>query len=165
MKKTYVWGIIAVVVVVLGAWALMGNKTSDSDPNASVTPQASGTPNASGQPAASATPTKTTSTAPKPSTPPSNLSYGEAIKVYAGTRIQFNAQCQASPSSITIKNGQSVMFDNRSGDARWFSLNGTGYYLSGYGFRVLPLSSKTLPMTFTVDCGSAQNVAKVIVQK
>lgn len=161
MKKTYVWAIIGVVIVALGAWAVMTNKSSDSNPNASPTPQASGSPKAN----PSATPVKTTSTAPKPSTVPSNLSYGEAIKVYAGVRIQFNAQCQATPNSFTIKNGQSVMFDNRSGDARWFSLNGTGYYLAGYGFRVLPISSKTLPSTVTVDCGSAQNVAKIEVQK
>ena len=165
MKKTYVWGIVGLIVVILAAWALMGKKTADSNPNASATPKVSGTPGASSQPSATPVPTKTTGTTPKPSAPTSNLSYGEAIKVYAGTRIQFNAQCQASPNSITIKNGQSVMFDNRSGDARWFSLNGTGYYIAGYGFRVLPLSSKTLPVTYTVDCGSAQNVAKVIVQK
>lgn len=150
--------------MVLVAWFLMGSKTSETNPNASVTPKASGTPTASVS--GSVTPTPKTSVAtPKASAAPTNLSYGEAIKVYAGTRIQFNAQCQASPNSITIKNGQSIMLDNRSGDARWFKVGGTDYYIAGYGFRILSLSSKTLPQTYVIDCGSAQNVAKVTVQK
>ena len=93
-----------------------------------------------------------------------NLTYEQAIKKYEGVRIQFDASCQAIPNQITVKTGANVMFDNRSGDARWISLNNVGYYINGYDFAVLRLASKTLPSNVVLDCGSAQNVGQILIQ-
>jgi hypothetical protein len=160
MNTKYLWWIVGLAAVVMIGWVALGGKSPISNPLASATPKVN----------ASATPKASVKATPKPGVtsipvPPSNPAYGDAIKTYASTRIQLNAQCQASPSALTIKNGQSIMIDNRSGDARWFAVNGTGYYIAGYGFRILPLSSNSLPATFTIDCGAAQNVARVTVQK
>ena len=113
---------------------------------------------------ASLSPSPTVVASPKATANPI-LTYQEAIKKYEGTRIQFDARCQATPNQITVKNGAAVMLDNRSGDARNFSVGATKYVLAGYGFRIITASSKTLPATLVIDCGSAQNVGRILVQK
>ena len=91
--------------------------------------------------------------------------YNQLVKDFNGRRIQFDARCQAIPSNVTYKNGTQVMFDNRSGDARWISVGGAEYYLSGYGYKILTLSSKTLPKTLYLNCGSAVNVGQILIQR
>ena len=161
MSQRYVWLLAIVVVLGLVVWSGKLNKptsqvgSSPMPSDAAYTPPGSSTvPRASVKPK---TPTASVGAAP--------VAYGDALKQYAGRVMQFNANCQVSPNQIVVKNGSSVMFDNRSGDSRWISLNGVGYQISGYGFRILPMTSKNLPETVVVDCGSAQNVGKVIVQQ
>ncbi len=93
------------------------------------------------------------------------LSYTKAVAKYASTRIQFDASCQGSPKGAVFKNNTNVMFDNRSGEARWFSLDGHAYHLNGYGFVVLNLYSAKLPHSIAVDCGSAKNVMQIMLEK
>lgn len=154
MKKV-LW-IVVLIGVGLAGWAIWANWSDWSEylptPSASVSPS----PTAK-------TPAKVTKS---PTVPTSNtIGYDAALKKYVGLIVQFDARCQAIPSRITVKNGTSVMFDNRSGDARWFSLNGIGYYLKGYDFTILPMSSSVLPQTVTIDCGSAQNVGQIVIQR
>ena len=93
------------------------------------------------------------------------LTYDQAVKQFEGRRVQFDAMCQAIPNNFTVKNGTQIMLDNRSGDARWVSLNNFGYHLSGYGFTIVTMSSKNLPLNVLIDCGSAQNVGQILIQK
>ncbi len=142
-------GLFLLVVI----WALKVNKPISPYLIETRQPQASATPSSGSAPsAAQAGAVKA-------------MKYGDALKQYSGRVIQFDASCQAHPNSITVKNGTAIMFDNRSGDARWFTLNGFGYHLDGYGYTVVTVSSKKLPATVLVDCGGAQNVGQILVQK
>ena len=93
------------------------------------------------------------------------LSYGEAINKYQNKRIQINDSCQLNPSSMVLKNGTAVMFDNRSATSKNLSLGGTRYSLSGYDFRILTLSRNTLPATIVIDCGSGKNNGQVTLER
>jgi len=57
------------------------------------------------------------------------------------------------------------MFDNRSGDARYIKIGDVIYLFGGYDYKILTLSSSTLPKTLTMDCGSAVNVGTILLQK
>ena len=99
--------------------------------------------------------------------PPAALSYSEAMTKYAGFRMQFDERCQATPAQLVVKNGKSIMLDNRSGDGRNFRVGGNTYYIKGYGWMILPMSApaSALPAVVTIGCGSANNVATIQIQK
>lgn len=96
----------------------------------------------------------------------SSAAYSAAVKQYEGRRVQFDMYCQAIPTSLSFKNGTSIMLDNRSGDARTVTIGGTAYYLSGYGWKVITLwkSSSQLPATLSINCGGAVNVSSILLQ-
>jgi heme/copper-type cytochrome/quinol oxidase subunit 2 len=95
---------------------------------------------------------------------PANLTYQQALINYKDRRIQFNSDCQATPSNVTYKNGTSIMIDNRSAIARTLNINGA-VSVKAWGFKIVKLSSSTLPKTILVDCGNGQNVATILLQK
>lgn len=152
-KKFYMTsGIIILVLLVVALWARQLAQAPEGF-YGSPTPSASAT--------ASRTPSVRKATA----TPSASLqSYESALKQYGNHRIQFDMYCQASPSRLSVSNGTSVMLDNRSGDARVISVGGVGYSLDGYGWKVVTVSSKTLPATIGLDCGSGRNVGTIVVQ-
>ncbi|MEK7600381.1 MAG: hypothetical protein AAB463_00250 [Patescibacteria group bacterium] len=157
----YLWygiGALVVLFIVFNVTSNVPVTAPGANQQAQVTPVPSSAP-------AQATPKAVVK--PKTTTPssPSNISYGDALRLYSGSRVQFGVTCQASPNQITVINGTNVMFDNRSGDARWIALNGQAYYLEGYGFKILPMKSQTLPQTVVLDCGAAKNVGKILVQQ
>lgn len=100
----------------------------------------------------------------KPSTVTQSQTYTQLVKEYEGRRIQFDINCQAVPSSSAYKNGTKIMFDNRSGDARTITVGGVQYNILGYGYKILTLSSQTLPETILLSCGAAVNVGQVLLQ-
>ena len=87
------------------------------------------------------------------------------VAKYAGRRIQFNDSCQATPAAQTYKNGTQVMFDNRGAKATTLTIEGVAYPTSAYTYRLITLSSKTLPHTVIVNCGSQNNVAQITLQQ
>lgn len=92
------------------------------------------------------------------------MPYSQLVAEYVGKRIQFDERCQSIPMSPTFKNGTKVMFDNRSGDARYIKIGDTTYLFSGYDYKVLTLSSSVLPKTITLSCGAAVNVGSILLQ-
>ena len=90
--------------------------------------------------------------------------YTNLVKEYEGRRIQFDINCQAIPNYVTYKNGIKIMLDNRSGDARIITVGGTQYSLAGYGYRLVTLSSTSLPKPILLSCGSAVNVGQILLQ-
>ena len=100
----------------------------------------------------------------KSAVPVVTLSYTNAIKQYEGKRIQLDKTCQAIPNNVTYKNGTSIMIDNRAPVARTVKLGST-FSVKAYGFKIVKLSSATLPATWLMDCDSSQNVATVLIQK
>ncbi len=154
-QKMLVYALGVVIVLALAIW-LAGKPASP--PAGSPSPSASASVTAT--PAKTATPSSTpTGAMPK--------SYGDAVAAYANARIQFDQYCQATPKSAVFKNGATIMLDNRSGDARTVKVNAVSYYLTGYGWRIITLAlpQNKLPATLDIDCGSAQNVGTIILQK
>jgi hypothetical protein len=92
-------------------------------------------------------------------------SYTDMVAKYGTQRIQFDMRCQAVPVNGVYKNGSSVMFDNRSGDARIITFNGKQYNVPGYGWAIVNLSARNLPVSWPIDCGAARNVSKINIQQ
>ncbi len=141
---------IVLVLVVFGLWSLnkssapATNDTSSSADVVSVEDTSAGSINV-GAPAAS-------------------IAYGDALVKYKDARLQLNKDCQGSPDKMTFKNGANVMIDNRSAVARTVKV-GSVFSIKAYGFKIVNLSSSTLPATWYVDCGTSQNVATITIQK
>jgi hypothetical protein len=92
------------------------------------------------------------------------LTYGEAVLIYTNRRIQFDDNCTATPNAIVLKNGTNVMFDNRAKSGRYITLDRQKtYFIRGYDFRILTLSSQKLPHTVVIDCGTGKNNAKIML--
>ena len=66
---------------------------------------------------------------------------------------------------MVIKKGAAVMLDNRSAKATTVTVGTTKYSLVAYGFRVIWPTAASYPATFLMDCGKAQNVATLLIQK
>lgn len=94
-----------------------------------------------------------------------SMPYSQLVAEYATRRIQFDERCQAIPGSPTYKNNTSVMFDNRSGDARYIKIGDVIYLFGGYDYKILTLSSSVLPKTISLSCGAAVNVGSILLQR
>ncbi len=92
------------------------------------------------------------------------ISYANALITYKNARLQLDKTCQASPAKMTFKNGALLMVDNRAPVARTVKV-GSVFSIKAYGFKIIKLSSATLPATWLVDCGESQNVATILIQK
>lgn len=153
MKRSYLWYAV-IGIAVVAAIILLSDKgvpgISDNSPTA--TPTASPKAGATVKPGAKASAT------------PNSMTYTQAVAKYSTTRIQFDQYCQASPSNVSWKNGTTIMLDNRSGDARKITVDGKAYNLAGYGFQIVTLTSTSLPKTISINCGSAVNVGKILLQ-
>lgn len=154
MNQKYVWGVIALILIVLGV--VWYQKSRPARPAGETGTMA---------PAPTPSPTPATGNAAKKTTGSQFFTYEETVERYINQRIQFDANCLANPTSVTFKSGTQVMFDNRGGVARVVSLDGTGYLIGSYGYVILPLSSQALPHTIKVDCGPQKNVAQILLQK
>jgi len=154
MSRKYLW-MVVVILIISGIWALQKNKIpyvgqENNSPTPSVQPSSTAVPAAYKKPVVSAT--------------ASSASYDQAIKDYLGRRIQFDQYCQAIPQTLSYNNNTAVMLDNRSGEARTIKIDGKEYYLAGYGWRIVTLSSMTLPHYVKLDCGTASNVGTILLQ-
>lgn len=155
MKKI-VW-VVVLAAIALAVYIIM-KKPADQwgSPDGTV---------ASPTPAPSSKVIKKSPAKPSGGTSGQTMPYSQLVAEYADRRIQFDERCQSIPGSPTYKNGTSVMFDNRSGDARYIKIGDATYLFSGYDYKILTLSSSTLPKTLSMDCGSAINVGTILLQK
>ena len=153
-KRKSIWIIVFILAVVVAVLMLMNKR----DEYASIQPTTTPTPT----PAITKTVSKKMVTS---GTAQQTQAYSEVVKQYVGRQIQFDVNCQAIPTQTTFKNGTAVMFDNRSGDARTIKIGDVSYSFSGYGYKILTLSSSVLPKTLSLNCGSAINVGSILIQK
>src|SRR3989344_1502768 len=159
MNKT--WTVIIVILVIIaGIWWFNGGNSSVSlspDPDASTSPTALGATRTpigyKASPSISPTPVAT-----------SALSYSQLVAQYGSNRIQFNQDCQAVPSSMVLKTGTSILLDNRSNKAQTIGIDGKNYALVPYGYRVVTLSSTSLPKALGVSCNNAVNTGTINLQ-
>ena len=160
-KNTTLWVIIGIIVVILVVWLgykKMNSTTPAVDDAAIVAPAGTGEDASEDTTAGSINTTTGTAAV--------TLSYANALIKYKDARIQLGAgqSCTATPKNMTFKNGTTIMIDNRAPIARTIKI-GSQYTVKGYGFKLIKLSSSTLPMKWLVDCGSQQNVATILLQK
>lgn len=156
MNNNKTIGITIAVIVVIVVVALLIGKAKNGE-QASPSPSAS----VSVSPSASASPTAKAGGTVGGTT----VAYADALTKYASRRIQFDARCQASPNQLTEKNGTAIMLDNRANVPRVIALDTMKYPMLAYGWRVITVSSRTLPHTFLIDCGTSQNVARITVER
>jgi len=94
--------------------------------------------------------------------------YEQALNDFRDRRIQLE-NCVADPSTVTYKTGTKVMFDNRSSEPTEIKLDGRPVRLWGYEFRIVTLSSRSLPHTIDVDCEwlgePSYNIARILLQQ
>lgn len=158
MKKNQktIWAIIIVVVVALVIFFISRDKGSVNieTPVTENTQTTETTNGVTGQ----------TTSKNKTITPVSSTSYENALAQYRDRRIQLGTDCQATPSNVTYKNGTSIMVDNRSTETRTVRV-GSNYTIAPWSFKIINLTSSTIPATWLVDCGAQQNVATILIQK
>lgn len=99
-----------------------------------------------------------------PDAPAATLSYTNALDQYGDARIQLDKDCRANPTSATFKNGTSIMIDNRASVTRSVVV-GSSFSIPAYGFKIVKLSSSTLPVTWGIDCDTSKNVSAILIQK
>ena len=90
--------------------------------------------------------------------------YSTLVNQYGDRRVQFDEGCQVRPAEVTFKNGTSVMFDNRSPSARTIRIANQSYYFPPYGYRIMTLSSASVPSTLIIGCDNAVEVGKILLQ-
>lgn len=151
-NKLIILVVVIVAVIAVYFWVSKGPKLGDFI-SSSPTPTASPAP-AGKAPAAK----KSTDTAAPLG------DYTTLVKQYEGRRIQFDDRCQPVPLSPTYKSGTSIMLDNRSSQARVVKVGDTSYSLSGFGYRIITLTSTSLPKEYAVSCGSAGKVGQILLQ-
>lgn len=93
-----------------------------------------------------------------------SLTYAEALDMYKDRRIQLDDECQAFPNNITYKQNTDIMIDNRSGVSRQVSVGST-IAVPAYGFKIVNISSVSLPQVIYIDCNESQNVATILIQE
>ena len=93
------------------------------------------------------------------------LSYTETFTKYQnGNLLQFGQGCQARPISMVLKNGSDLMLDNRENKEEVITFGNIKYTLPAYGYEVVNLTVKNVPVTYQVDCSTAQNVATIVME-
>ena len=162
-KNKNLWISIVVIVLVLGFGFVLWNAYKPASPVVSGT-----TPNTTDQTALTPGSTEdlTAGDVNAATGKAVSLSYTEALAKYANARLQLDTTCQAlaSPSNLIFKNNAYMMVDNRAPVARTVHI-GSVFSIKAYGFKIIQLSSTTLPTTWLVDCDASQNVATVTIQK
>ena len=99
-----------------------------------------------------------------PAGPFAGMSYQEVVEMYEGKRVQFGEECQSIPNYLTFKTGSEVMLDNRSAEKRVVYLDATGYTIAAYGWVVIPLATRDLPHTVSIDCAGLYNSGQILLQ-
>ncbi len=156
MNKAYYWfaALIVIIVIVL----LITRRTEApgvGSADSSVTPTE--TVVVSGAPQATVARTVTPVTG--------RLPYTQAVVAYKGRMMQFDAACATAPSILTIKNGATLLFDNRTPKVITFGLDTTKYTIPAYDYRLVAVTAKTFPHATSVDCNARPNVGTINVQK
>lgn len=95
--------------------------------------------------------------------PATTISYTQALAKYKDARIQLDQNCRAHPNNVTYKNNTNIMVDNRADLSRTVKVGST-FSIQAYGFKIVRLSSVTLPVTWYIDCDTSQNVATILIQ-
>jgi len=92
------------------------------------------------------------------------VSYAEAVNLFAGRRVQITTNCQLLPAYMVLKNGMNVMIDNRTNETVNIWVDGKEYLLNAFNYKIIYLQKQPLPYTVRIDCGSGKNNGQIILQ-
>ena len=152
MRKM-LWAIVVILALLFG-YFVMQNKTELAS-----TPQPTQTP----APTSKTTGTTVSGLTVVNVTPA--ISYTAATQKYAN-RMQINSTCNISPTpNIVLKNGSTVMFDNRSTATKTIALNSYRFSIKGYGWVALTLKAGKPPLKILIDCDKGQNNGSILLEK
>jgi hypothetical protein len=159
-NKNAAWIVIAIIIIIALGWWMYAKQKTASTTTPTPAPVADETVLDGIEDTTDGSVNTTTSTGG------TTISYKQALITYKDKRIQLGTGdlCTATPSTVTYKNGTTIMVDNRAPVARTVKIGGT-YSIKAYGFKLIKLSSATLPATWLVDCNNQQNVATILLQK
>lgn len=101
---------------------------------------------------------KVTGNVPEAKTVKSPETYQKALSIYQ-YRLQF-LNCQANPSSLTLKSGLPIMLDNRDSQKRTFKLGKQSFSVLGYDYVI---AKAPTPGTYTIICDGG-GAAELLVQ-
>lgn len=170
-KAKYTIGIIIIVLILVGIYWVFMKDSRDTKSASTTTTDNTVMTDQNLQPSDPSMTTDNSATNTN-TTPPSGtntgaakLSYTEALKKYAASRIQLDGNCQAVPKTTTYKAGTTIMFDNRASVSRKIMYNLKTYTIAGYDYLLLPATAAKYPAITFVDCGDKQNVATITIQK
>lgn len=96
--------------------------------------------------------------------PAAVMSYTQALATYKNARIELNKNCQATPNTVTFRNGANIMIDNLSDTSRTIKV-GYSFPIKARSFKIISLSSTTAPVVWYMDCGNYQNIATIYIQR
>ncbi len=147
------WIVVVVVLVVVAVWWFNKGGSEYGGLYPSTSPSASASPHSSGSYKSTATPNATAA-----------MNYTQLVQQYGNNRIQFDQNCTANPSSMSLKNGASIMLDNRSNQSKVVTINGVKYNLGAYGYAIAKISSPTLPTNIGVSCDTRVNTSTINLQ-
>ena len=143
------YGIVAVLAVLLVAYLAFVKQVPAPAPSTAPVPDAS---------PVSSDATSTTTTAPPPTPAPTKaLTYEQALKTYAGYRLQF-VGCHGTPGTLNVTVGKKFMLDNRDKTSHTIVIGSTPYKLGGNGFAIVSAPTKPGPYNVTCDGGGAANL-------
>ncbi len=92
---------------------------------------------------------------------PKSLTKTDAVIKYEGRRISFGENCQAMPTTISVKAGTSIMLDNQSGTPRTIKVAGKTFAIGAYKYRTTVLDT---PGALPVSCDMTENAAAIIIE-
>ncbi len=152
------WTVIIIAVVVIGLYSVMQGPSSNNTGAVDIT----------GNPSTSPTATAVAPVYHKKSTSPAPVvdtrTYSQLVAAFDGKRIQFDLGCQASPQSMSLKNGTMIMLDNRAPQPRTITIGNVSYSVPASGFKLVTLNSPSLPSTQSISCNGTTNVSTILLQ-
>ena len=154
MNKLWVF-VVVVIVAVVGVWWYQHGGSNGQFSLPSFMPSAG---------YLSPSPAAKTSSYRKAPAPTSAYSYTDLVQMYGNNRIQIDRSCQVMPSTMAVKNGTSIMLDNRSNSAKAVSLNGKVYNLAAYGYQVVTLQAPSVPQNISISCNTSVNVGTIMLE-
>ncbi len=163
-RDLYIIIVVAVLIVVVLVGISLKQKNPTDNQNTQQQSQQENKPTETEK--TEQTPVTTTKT----TTPTVNLSYQEALTIYAGKVFQFSFDytnnCVIAPTASVAKAGTGVMLDNRSDKEITVYVDGMPFSLAAYTFKIVTLTaSRQLPYTVNISCKNGRNNAQIILQQ
>lgn len=89
------------------------------------------------------------------------ISYGAALRAFVGATFQFDQNCRARPTTMSVERRDQILLDNQSPEERTITVGNRIYVIPGYDFAIVSMPKVG---TFPLSCDDFENVAIVGVR-